>query len=195
MRTIGAVVLAAGGSSRLGQAKQFLTFRGETLIRRVVRAAENAGCDSIAVVVGPIGDAIRQELGETRATLVENPDWQRGLGTSLRRGLRRICGSIDAVVLLTCDQPFVDGSVIAQLIARQRETGKPIVASSYATTVGVPALFERSIFEALLALPDEAGAKQLMEERPGDVASIQFEEGAIDIDTPEDFERLQENRD
>ena len=194
MRTIGAVVLAAGGSSRLGQAKQLLTFRGETLIRRVVRAAAQTGCDPIVVVAGEIGDGLRQELGGTRATVVENAEWQRGLGTSIRRGLREIGGPVDAVVLLTCDQALVDGNVIAQLIAAQEKTGKPIIASSYANTLGVPALFERSYFEALLALPDDSGAKKLIQEQADAVASITFEDGAVDIDTPEDFERLKENR-
>jgi molybdenum cofactor cytidylyltransferase len=195
MRNIGAVILAAGGSTRLGQAKQLLTFRDETLISRVVRAAAEAGCDPIVVVAGEIGDGIRQELDSTGATVVENAEWQRGLGTSIRRGVQEISESADAVVLLTCDQVLVDRSVIAQLIATQKKTGKRIVASSYANTLGVPALFGRSYFEALLALPDDSGAKSLIEERPDDVASIPFEDGAIDIDTPEDFERLNEKCD
>jgi molybdenum cofactor cytidylyltransferase len=195
MRNIAAVILAAGGSSRLGKPKQLVTFRGETLIKRAVRAAAEAGCDPIVVVVGEIGDTIRRELGATRAAIVENAEWQRGLGTSIRRGLQKIGGSADAVVLLTCDQALVDRATIAQLIAAQKKTGKPMVASSYANTLGVPALFERSCFEALLALPDDCGAKKLMEAQSDDVASIAFEDGAIDIDTPEDFERLNENRD
>jgi len=195
MRNISAVILAAGGSLRFGKAKQLLNFRGETLIRRVVRAAIEAGCDPIVVVVGKFGDAIRQELGATCATIVENAEWQRGLGTSIRRGLREIGESVDAVVLLTCDQAVVDCGVIAQLITAQEKTGKPIIASSYANTLGVPALFERSCFEALLGLPDDSGAKKLIEEQAAAVASIPFEGGAIDIDTPEDFERLNEKRD
>jgi molybdenum cofactor cytidylyltransferase len=72
-------------------------------------------------------------------------------------------------------------------------TGKPIVASSYADTLGVPALFHRSKFEALVALPDGMGAKSLITRQPDQVASIPFEAGAIDIDTAEDFESLNEN--
>ena len=193
MRNIGAVILAAGGSTRLGKAKQLLTFRGETLIRRIVRAATEAGCEPIVVVVGDTGDEIRQEIGAARVTVVENTEWQRGLGTSIRRGLRQIAGAADGVVLLTCDQPFVDGGVIAELIATQRETGKPIIASRYANTLGVPALFDRDCFKALLALPDDSGAKKLIEEQADTVATIQFEQAAIDIDTPEDLERLKEN--
>ena len=208
MRNIGAVVLAAGGSSRFAEPKQLLELRGETLVHRAVRAAAEAGCDPVIVVVGETGAAIRSEIdirdsrissssalgNRTRATVVENAEWKRGLGTSIRRGVEEIAPSVDAVVLLTCDQVFVDRGVIAQLISTQQRTGKPIVASSYAKTLGVPALFGRSCFQALLALPDDSGAKKLIEEQADDIASIAFEDGAIDIDTAEDFERLKENR-
>jgi molybdenum cofactor cytidylyltransferase len=190
MRNVAAVILAAGRSSRLGRPKQLLTFHGETLIRRSVRAAAEGGCDPVIAVVGSLGDAIQRELRSTSTIVVENPEWQRGLGTSIRRGLQEIGDSIGAVVLLTCDQPLVDKALIAQLIGVHEKTRKQIVASSYANTLGVPALFDRSCFADLLALPDDSGAKTLLTSRPNDVAAVTFEQGAIDIDTPEDFERL-----
>jgi len=202
MRSVGAVILAAGGSSRLGQPKQLLIFRGETLVGRAVQAA--AGCEPILVVVGENREAIKRaldirdsrisscsrlELG-ARPAIIENGEWRRGVGTSIRRGLEQLPNFVEAAVLLTCDQPYLDASIVSQLIAAQAETGKPIVASSYADTLGVPALFDRSYFDALLALADDSGAKSLIAARPDDVAAISFEKGAIDIDTPEDFQRL-----
>jgi molybdenum cofactor cytidylyltransferase len=193
MRNIGAVVLAAGESSRFGQPKQLVTFRGETFVRRAVRAAMDAHCAPVVVVVGESGDAIRDELRETSVVIAENPQWQHGLGTSIRRGLEQMIESapgVPAVMLLACDQPLVEADIIAALIAEQEKTGKAIVASSYANTLGVPALFDRSCFDELLALPDESGAKSLIVERPDDVVSVPFEDGALDIDTPEDFKSL-----
>jgi molybdenum cofactor cytidylyltransferase len=193
MRNVAAIILAAGGSSRFGQPKQLLPFRGETLVRRAVRAAANGACGRIAVVVGEERDLIEGELRETAAFVIHNPEWQRGLGTSIRRGLRHLIDAhpkIDAVVLLACDQPLVEASTVSALMTMQEDSGKPIVASRYANTLGVPALFDRTCFEALLALPDDSGAKALIELRGGAVAEIEFEEGAIDIDTPGDFERL-----
>jgi molybdenum cofactor cytidylyltransferase len=122
--------------------------------------------------------------------LVENAEWQRGIGTSIRCGLLACGDRIDAVVLLTCDQPFVDALHILKLIAMQATTGNAVVASSYANTLGVPALFDRSCFDALLALPPDAGAKSLIAARSKDAAAVAFEDAAIDIDTPADFERL-----
>jgi molybdenum cofactor cytidylyltransferase len=210
MRSVGAVILAAGGSSRLGQPKQLLTFRGETLVGRAVRAAAEAGCEPILVVVGENSEAIKLALDiresrissfsglervprpppPPRPAIIENGEWRRGVGTSIRRGLEQLPNNVEAVVLLACDQPYLDASIVSQLIAAQIETGKPIVASSYADTLGVPALFDRSCFDDLLALPDDSGAKSLMAARPNDIAAIPFEKGAIDIDTPADFQRL-----
>jgi molybdenum cofactor cytidylyltransferase len=190
MLKVGAVILAAGGSSRFGEPKQLLTFHGETLVRRAVRVATEAGCSPVVVVVGESGPAIREELRETSVVVVENPKWQRGLGTSIRTGVDYLTDSTDAVVLLTCDQPLLDSTIVADLVAQHERTGKPIVASRYANTLGVPALFDRSCFDDLLALPDESGAKSLIAARPNDIASIAFEDGAIDIDTREDFQRL-----
>ena len=193
MRNIGAIILAAGGSSRFGQPKQLLLFRGEMLVRRAVGAAAEAGCVDIAVVVGDERELIENELRQTAAFVLHNPEWRRGLGTSIRTGLRHLLDAqpeLDAVVLLTCDQPFVEAGIIAALLAKQATSGKAIVASAYADTLGVPALFNRSCFEALLNLPNESGAKRLIESRGNDVGQIEFEEGAIDIDTPADFARL-----
>jgi molybdenum cofactor cytidylyltransferase len=193
MRNVGAIILAAGDSSRFGQAKQLLSFQGESLVRRAVRTAIEAGCACVTVVVGDARDRIETELRETPAVIVENPEWQRGLGTSIRCGLRHLLSlrpEIDAVVLLACDQPFADASVITSLIAQRENSHKPIVACSYANTLGIPALFDRACFESLLALPDDSGAKALIASRSADVAQIEFEKGAIDIDTPADFERI-----
>ena len=204
MRNIGAVILAAGGSSRLGQPKQLFMFRGETLVRRAVRAAAEAGCEPILAIVGDSGEVIRRTLdirdsrlsSSTRQeTLVrprvgENEAWRRGIGTSIRKGVEQLPTDVEAAVLLTCDQPFLDGLIVRRLIAAHEESGKPIIASSYANTLGVPALFDRSCFEALLALPDDSGAKALIASRTDDVATVDFEAGAIDIDTPADLDRL-----
>jgi molybdenum cofactor cytidylyltransferase len=104
--------------------------------------------------------------------------------------LEKLATDVEAAVLLTCDQPFLEASIVRQLIAAQEETGKAIVASSYANTLGVPALFDRSCFDALLALPDATGAKAFILSRRDEVASIPFERGEIDIDMPEDLDRL-----
>jgi molybdenum cofactor cytidylyltransferase len=167
-----------------------LKFRGETLVGRAVRAAVESGCQPVVVVTGNLADAIRDALGSSPARVVTNPEWERGLGSSIRRGVREAADSADALVILASDQPFVDAGVINELIRAQEENAAPIVACRYANTLGVPALFTRACFGALLALPDDSGAKPLLAARRAEVVAIEFELGALDIDTPRDLDRL-----
>jgi molybdenum cofactor cytidylyltransferase len=193
MEGIGAIVLAAGGSVRFGPPKQLLEFCGQSLLRRVFDAAITAGCSPIVVVIGGEGERITAELRETSALVIENDDWRNGIGTSIRAGVQKVIAvqsDLDAVVLLVCDQPFVDAKAITRLIARRDETKKPIVASRYSQTLGVPALFERTYFNELLALDDKVGAKNVILSHIENVAEYPFPDGAIDIDTSGDYERL-----
>jgi molybdenum cofactor cytidylyltransferase len=189
----GAVILAAGGSSRFGQPKQLLPFRGKTLVRTIIDAAYEAGCSPVVVVIGSNGEKIRPELAHGNVMEVRNTKWQRGIGSSIRSGVEALTGhapDLETLVLLVCDQPAVNARVIEGLIAMHETTKKEIVASSYADTVGVPALFNRSFFERLLSLGDEAGAKSIILQNPERVAQFPFPEGVIDIDTWEDWEKL-----
>src|ERR1700736_3539504 len=90
MPNIGAVILAAGESSRLGQPKQLLQFRGQTLVRRIVDAAREGGCSPIVVVIGSDKDKVAGELERTDAVIVENENWNDGMGTSIRSGVQRL---------------------------------------------------------------------------------------------------------
>jgi molybdenum cofactor cytidylyltransferase len=193
MQKIGAVILAAGESSRFGRPKQLVQFRGKSLVRRVVDAAKDANCSAIVVVLGSRRDQIERELKETAAIVAENEDWRRGVGSSIRVGLESAVNQapdIEAIVLLTCDQPFLKTDTIERLIAMYEKTKKAIVASSYSETLGVPALFDRSCFQELLALDDETGAKTIILSNRDRVAELLFLEGKIDIDTVADYEKL-----
>ena len=195
---IAAIILAAGESSRLGQPKQLIQFQSKTLVRRVVDAASEAGCQPILVVLGSeteteLVQGISSELKNTGATIISNPNWKGGIGTSIRAGVQHlieIAPGVEATVLLACDQPFVNRAVIEGLITLHHETRKPIVAARYAGTLGVPALFDRSRLQDLLGLDDFAGAKSIILSNRDQVAQFAFPEGEIDIDTAEDRERF-----
>ena len=163
------------------------------MIRRVVRAAREGGCVRVAVVVGEAGPEIAAALRETAAEILPHPDWARGLGSSIKRGVEHFAETEQrpaALLLLACDQPFVDAKLIAALIKRWEETGAEVVASRYAETLGIPALFDHACFDDLLALPDKSGAKSLLEDARRVVAEVLFPEGEMDIDTPGDIARL-----
>src|SRR5437868_5884337 len=139
----GAVILAAGGSSRFGQPKQLILFRAKNLLCRVIDAAREGGCSPVVVVIGSDSERVTRDLEKTTAITIENKAWKRGIGSSVRVGVQ---GAIDhapdvgAIVLLVCDQPQVNAGAIRNLIALRDQTNKSIVASSYAGTLGVPAL-------------------------------------------------------
>jgi molybdenum cofactor cytidylyltransferase len=97
---------------------------------------------------------------------------------------------LDAVAIALCDQPFVSPQTLNQLVEAYHLTGKPIIASEYAGTFGVPALFSRTLFSELMNLKNTEGAKQLIKRHIHEVFSIPFPNGAIDIDTPKDYEQL-----
>jgi molybdenum cofactor cytidylyltransferase len=184
---VGVIVLAAGRSQRFGRPKQLLLYDGQTLVRRAARAAL-AVRGRVVVVAGREQEMIGLELLGLPVTVVPNDDWERGIGSSVRCGLEAL-PECDAAVIVACDQPRVDGSVIQQLIAERAKSGKPIVASAYAGTLGVPALFGQEIFAELRSLPDGQGAKSIILRHRDEVATVNFPAGALDIDTPEDYER------
>ena len=193
MGKTGALILAAGESSRLGQPKQLIQFHGKSLVRRMVDAARKARCSPTVVVIGSDREEVERELKAESVVIVENKNWRLGMSTSIRAGVRRLIDdapTLEAVVLLVCDQPFVDARTIARLITLREKTKRAIVASRYANTLGVPALFDRSCFQELAALDNATGAKTVILSNHERVAEFPFPEGRIDIDTLDDYEKL-----
>jgi molybdenum cofactor cytidylyltransferase len=102
----------------------------------------------------------------------------------------QVIPDLDGVIFLVCDQPFLSVSFLQQLLTMQHKTGKPIIASSYGNTVGIPALFHKAYFPELLSLKGDAGAKKIMQAHTTDMATIDFPLGHIDIDTEEAYKML-----
>jgi CTP:molybdopterin cytidylyltransferase MocA len=131
----------------LGQPKQLLRFRGKSLVHHIVAAARQAGCSPVIVVIGSDSEKVTGELRLTSALIVENENWQRGIGSSIRAGVQGLIDyapGIDAVVLLVCDQPFVNANTIRNLIKLREETKKAL--SRHATRT-------RWVFPPFLIVP------------------------------------------
>jgi len=187
----GTIILAAGESRRLGQPKQNLVFQNKTLLERAIEAALESGCKPVIVVLGANAGLIDVAANED-VKLVHNPDWNEGMASSIRAGINELntCSDIDSVLIMLCDQPFVDAKLIGDMQARQQQTGKAIVACSYGNTIGVPALLSRSLFPELLLLRGTEGAKHILKDRPQELTIVPFEKGIVDIDTFDDYNRL-----
>jgi molybdenum cofactor cytidylyltransferase len=193
MGDVGFILLAAGASTRLGAPKQLLLYGGRTLIRRAAESALQSLCTPIVVVLGSDAKRIAIELAGMPVTVVENEDWNLGMGGSLRAGLaeaERLTPDLDAVVIAVCDQPLLTSATLDLLVTTFRSTGSPVVASHYAGVDGVPALFARSLFPDLHALDPAEGARGIIRRHGRDVVSVEFPGGELDIDTVVDVERL-----
>jgi molybdenum cofactor cytidylyltransferase len=191
---VGAVILAAGASTRMGGPKQLLEFGGETMLRRAASVALKAGCRPVVVVTGANAAPSREALRGLDVREAENQQWESGISSSVRVGIHALVTAnprTAAVVLMLCDQPFVTRESIAQLVAAHLETGRSIVASGYGGSYGVPALFGKVHFAELATLEGAAGAKQVIQKHLPKVHLLPFPEGEIDIDTPDDLARLQ----
>jgi CTP:molybdopterin cytidylyltransferase MocA len=186
---VGAVVLAAGGSARLGIPKQLIDFRGEPLVRRVARSVARAGAAPVVVVTGAEAADIALALdGLSHTSTVVNEQWATGLASSLAtavRELQRLDARADGVLIATSDQPLVDASAFGRLLAAF-EDGARLVAAKYSGTIGVPAIIGREHFDALLALEGDAGAGRWLRAQSERVRRIPLLEAAVDIDTAED---------
>jgi molybdenum cofactor cytidylyltransferase len=188
---IGAVILAAGGSTRLGRPKQLEPCSGTSLLSRTVDAAEGASLRPIVVVLGAFASRVRSEIAQRDVQVVLNPNWERGMSESIRRGVAVVAAvpDVSAVVLLACDQARITADVVIRLCAAFDGRPRRRVASEYAGTLGVPALFERALFEDLGRLEGDRGARSVLTAEPGCLLRVPWPDGALDIDREEDLER------
>jgi molybdenum cofactor cytidylyltransferase len=202
---ISAIVLAAGASSRMGQAKAALPFgqTGETVVARVVRTLLNGGVPDVVVVAGAHIDAVRAAMPrhESRARVIEHLGWEQGQLSSLLAGLDAIENPLlEAALVTLVDVPLVRSSTVAEVIAAWRRTRAPIARPASPSGSfgaggqrhGHPVIFDRSIFADLRAADPNTGAKAVFAIHRDRIFNVEVEDpGAFeDIDTPEDYERV-----
>lgn len=190
-RRLVAVVLAAGGSSRLGRPKQLLRRRSIPLVLRSVRLASEIAGDPVIVVLGHEQQRMRSLLRRhgCAPVLVGNPGWAEGLASSLRASLRAVPPTASAVLYLTVDQVRVDASSLSKLVdGWLRRPAKP-AAAHYLGRVGVPAILPRRWFRRIAALSGDVGARQLLRDAHG-ITRIDMPTAEFDVDTADDAARL-----
>jgi molybdenum cofactor cytidylyltransferase len=188
---VSAVVLAAGGSTRMGRPKLALPVHGEPMIRRAAQAARASRCGEVIVVLGANADIYRPLLDGLDVGIVENPDPGEGMGSSIRVGVAAVSPDAGGLVILLADQPFVTSEVIDRLIEAAEVEGRRIVASAYRGTVGPPVYFHRALFLELLVLEGDRGARSVIEAHPKEGLALPLDaDAATDIDSAEDLSSL-----
>lgn len=192
-----AILLAAGASTRLGQPKQLLrlpAFDGETLIDHAVGLAREAGAGPIFVILGAHAEEIHLECELLNCILMRNEAWSEGMASSLRLGISAVLENAPAAsgaMVLACDQPALSAEHLRQLLGAHRGDPNSIAASRYCGRTGVPAIFPRALFPALLELKGDQGARAILQRSGMAIYPIEFPLGELDIDSPEDLQRLE----
>jgi len=197
---VAGIVLAAGGSRRLGTAKQLLRDdTGLTLVERSVQLLRDAGCSPVVVVTGAQRADVSAAVTHQDVALVHNAAWEEGMASSIRTAIHalsaseREAASPSAALIVACDMPSVSVAHLQCLLERSSE-GHRRVASAYTAASnagdreiliqGIPALFPRADWPQLLALRGDRGARQLCSEP--DTVTVTLPNGHVDIDAPAD---------
>jgi molybdenum cofactor cytidylyltransferase len=186
------IILAAGNSSRLGRPKQLLPYRGKTLLWHVVEQALSTKAHPVVVVTGARHTEIQDTLKDQPVTFAYNPDWETGMASGIVAGLLKTLSIeplLTCMIVSVCDQPHISAEVFQALMDKYSVSGKGMVACQYADAIGTPVLFDRKYFKELLALSGKAGARQLLKQYPGQVTTIPFPGGDVDIDKQEDVQK------
>lgn len=189
---IAALILAAGESSRMGQDKALLTYRGRTFLETIVAGLQEAGIERVAVVLGHHAEQIQGAMTLEGAEIIINRDYRRGQTSSLQAGLRALeSPSLEAVVLCLVDHPLVAADTVRRLIASFRETGAPVVIPTYENQRGHPAVISRALFEELLRLSPDEGANTVIRKYRDSTEFVEVSDEGIllDVDNPDAYRR------
>ena len=179
----------------MGLNKMLYPFEGQTLLERSIMAAYHSIASQVIVVTGAYKEENESIIKQRGFSVVHNDNWARGIGSSVKCGLNELLvhhPDMGAVIVSVCDQPNLTSEIFDNLINTYSQSAWKIVASSYADSIGVPVLYDKSLFDDLLDIPDEHGAKKYIVDQAKSeiIGTVPFPKGEIDIDTIEDLEKI-----
>lgn len=185
------VVLAAGGSARLGHPKQLVPYHGEPLLRRAARTAIETGAGPVLVMLGASADDCRPALEGLEVRVLVHEGWAEGVGSTVAAAVCSLQDDPDthAILFVACDQPRVTSADLEELLRARAQHAASAAAADYAGTFGVPAVFARSHFPALAQLRGSQGARSVLRHAL-DVVRVPIPGAAFDLDTPADLSHL-----
>jgi molybdenum cofactor cytidylyltransferase len=191
MSKTGIIILAAGSSSRMGELKQLMMYKNKTFLQHIISEAKNAFLYPVICVTGYESDLIAKNIAGMESSIVYNENWPEGMGSGISAGIKElVLSDADSVILAVSDQPYVSSDLFQTMVAWKDQSGKGIVACSYAGTLGTPVLFRKEYFNWLKSLKGNQGAKNIVKSNLPDVCPVEFEKGSVDIDTIHDYEKL-----
>lgn len=191
-KSIGAVILAAGMSSRMGEPKQLLRLGGKTLLEQVLDNALRVALDEIVVVLGAAAESVRQQIDLSKVKVVINGSYQQGMGTSLGAGLAALDPAINAALILLADQPFVRPATLNRICEEYRRSHPQIVIPLYSGFRGNPVLLDQSVFPEVIALGGDVGCRAIFGNHLEGIVKLPVDDVGIllDIDNKADLDKL-----
>ncbi|NVN18381.1 NTP transferase domain-containing protein [Muricauda sp. HICW] len=190
---IAVVVLAAGGSTRLGRPKQLVEFKGKTLLEHTMQEVVGLGFQTKILVLGSKNEEIQAKIDSNGFKVVINTDWEEGMASSIKLGLEAVIAEedrLDHVLFLVSDQPFLERANLIKLVQAQLTKKPKATYSKYGDNIGVPAIFNKDAFPLLMELEGDEGAKKLIYAKEFDYGTETFNKGGFDVDTEEDVRQL-----
>jgi molybdenum cofactor cytidylyltransferase len=191
---LGVVLLAAGGSSRMGRPKQLLRIEDEALVTRIARRLIDLDPDSMLVVTGSAAQAVIDQLSGLPVQIVHNLRWEEGMAGSLAVGVKNLPAEIEGVLIMLCDQWQVGCEDLQELVQVWNADISHITAACWhddgQQVVGPPAIFPRVLFEELTSLKGDRGAKAVIEKHRERASFIVMTNARFDLDEPADLEEF-----
>ncbi|MBR9855725.1 MAG: nucleotidyltransferase family protein [Algicola sp.] len=192
---IAVVVLAAGGSTRLGRPKQLVEFKGKTLLELTLNEADELGFRTKILVLGSKNEEILDKIDSDGFKVAINTDWEQGMASSIKLGLEAAIAEengLNHVLFLVSDQPFLERTNLIKLVHTQLTERPNATYSQYGRNIGVPAIFAREAFPLLLNLKGDEGAKKLIHLEDFKYCTEVFKKGGFDVDTEADVQQLKQ---
>ena len=189
-RRVAGIVLAAGSSTRMGRNKLLLDVGGETLVRRAVRLAGEAGLDPVILVSGRFREVVEREVEDLACAPVFNPDHETGIQTSVACGVAAVPAACGAAVVMLPDMPFVTERMVRTLVERHAETDAPLVVSRYGEVNAPPILYGRDLFGEIARMRAGCGREVVRRHHERAVLIDWPPDRLRDLDRPDEYEAV-----
>ncbi|HEX5234381.1 MAG TPA: nucleotidyltransferase family protein [Silvibacterium sp.] len=191
---LSAIVLAAGRSARMGEAKQLLRLGGRTVLERTLENVRGAALEKMILVLGFSAETIREQISEALledVTVVVNRDFEQGMASSLRKGLSAVAPGMNAGLIVLADQPFVRPETMRLLVERYRCCEAEIVIPVHEGRRGNPVVLDWAVFPEAMALEGDTGCRAIFGKHAKGIVEVEVDDPGIllDIDSREDYER------
>jgi len=194
LQKLAAVLLAAGGSSRMGHPKQLLRIEDEALVTRMARRLIDLKPRSVTVVIGSAWQAVKDPLSGLPIQIVHNPRWEEGMASSLAAGVKILPAEIEGVLIMLCDQWRVGLADLHELVQAWNTDISHLAAACWPDegrrVIGPPAIFPRALFEELTALKGDRGARLVIEKHRQCATFVAMNNAQFDLDEPADLDEF-----